>query len=420
MNINFSSLRNHTIRNFNVYLLEKFIRGFGVIFILKFFSEIFSKTFLGYFLYYESILFILISFSGLSINKIIIRLLNEKKYSSVRIIKTSFTLNLISTFIVIILSIVFIDFKDAVGIKFFISFSFTLVSSLFIALESYYDSVKSPHVYIFPKLVIFIFIFILKIYAIIEKKDIDLFLIFNALEYLLLGSYYFYKLSIKKFNSIIFDKQIIRELLKSAFPLLITSSAVILSLKLDQLLIKGYLGIDSNAIYGSSIKIIDYLIILPTLFLKTVYPNFIILNVNNKLNFNKTLNRSFYLLLFFSVISILIINVFSKNITLYIFNDQSGEISFYLKLLSPMILFYCIQNLYNNLIYTLKLEKKYMFRSLIGLILNLVLNIILIPYIGILGAVISTLFTLFFSSIIFHLIDKQMRSYFKILIKFPF
>ena len=403
-------------KNFNFYLIEKLLRGFLSLYILKLFSQYYPQKLFGQLIFNESIIFIVIAIAGLSLNKIIVRIINEKKFNHNDIIETSFTLNFISTLIAIIISLFLFDYKTDLDLKFYLSYTVQSLICLFIGIESFFDSKKTPSKYIVPKTIFFLLSFVGKLYSIIILKNIDYFLLANFLEYFSLTIYYGILFKSFKFKFFNYNKTIFNELLKSSFPLLLNSSIILLSTKFDQILIKNILGYESNAIYGASIKLIEYGIIIPSIIIKTLYPDLVLIFSKNNKAFLKMINRTFLIIMVYSITLIFIFNIFSFEITKLIFNDSDGKISKVLKVLTPLIFLHGVQYIFNNLMYIHKLEKKYLLRSIFVLLINVTLNLFLIPILGIEGAVLSTLISFSFSSIIFHAFDKKLRNYFKVFI----
>ena len=77
---------NDYFKNFYFYFFEKILRGFLSLFILKIFSKQYPQRLFGQLIYNESIVFILVAIAGLSLDKIIIRLINQKKFNQTQII----------------------------------------------------------------------------------------------------------------------------------------------------------------------------------------------------------------------------------------------------------------------------------------------------------------------------------------------
>ena len=122
----------------------------------------------------------------------------------------------------------------------------------------------------------------------------------------------------------------------------------------------------------------------------------------------KTLKR----ISLYSLFSIFILIFFGEFILMLIFNFsfQSAQNSFLI--LSPVILLYSTLTLVNQIIILLKKEYLYLIRSILGMILNIVLNIFLITEYGIIGAAVSTLITYIFTAILFNFFNKDILKIF--------
>ena len=122
----------------------------------------------------------------------------------------------------------------------------------------------------------------------------------------------------------------------------------------------------------------------------------------------KTLKR----ISLYSLFSIFILIFFGEFILMLIFNFSFQNAQNIFLILSPVILLYSTLTLVNQIIILLKKEYLYLIRSILGMILNIVLNIFLITKYGIIGAAVSTLITYIFTAILFNFFNKDILKIF--------
>ena len=122
----------------------------------------------------------------------------------------------------------------------------------------------------------------------------------------------------------------------------------------------------------------------------------------------KTLKR----ISLYSLFSILTLIFFGEFILKLIFNFSFPSAQNIFLILSPVILLYSLLTLVNQIIILLKKEYLYLIRSILGMLLNIILNIFLITQYGIIGAAVSTLITYIFTAILFNYFDKDILKIF--------
>lgn len=181
-----------------------------------------------------------------------------------------------------------------------------------------------------------------------------------------------------------------------------TSSLLILTFS-DRIFVKLFLGFEYTGIYTLGAKVAAILTALATGF-RSAWGPFFFSSYRDE-NSDKKFSKVFDTFIFFSVAFIIIITAFSKEMVLLISNsDYFPSIK--------IIPFLLISNLIYNLQYFLlgiyiKNKTFYLsITSLIAIFVNIILNIVLIPYFEIIGAAIATA-TSFLIMFIFNMIISQ-------------
>jgi len=397
---------------FILFIIEKIIKGLCSLLLIFFFTKNFSKNIFGIFTYFESISIVMLGLASLSLFQIFIREFNYKKYSDSTIVSTGFVLNTIACIMIIAITSFLITFNDNLEIIFFAAFSSTIISSSFLSLHAFYEKSNKIKKFLYPSILNFIFFFLFKLYNIEIIKDLNYLIRFTILKndsLFIINAYLFKQAKFKFIKS--FNLKLAKEFLKSSSPLILSTLAVLMVIRFDQLYIKEYLGYESNAEYSAAFKLIEYFFIIPTIYMRANFPHLNKIYQNEKV-LKAEIIKTLYRISLYSLFSIFTLIFFGEFILMLIFNFSFQSAQNIFLILSPVILLYSTLALVNQIIILLKKEYLYLIRSILGMILNIVLNIFLITKYGITGAALSTLITYIFIAILFNFFDKDILKFF--------
>lgn len=176
----------------------------------------------------------------------------------------------------------------------------------------------------------------------------------------------------------------------------------------DRLMINHYLGVEEVGVYTMGMQLSNILAILIGPIQNSLFPKFLELYRNDYqkyYNFYKLTNTiitQFYLII--TLISIIVVKYTFK----YVYSSQyDGAILIY-SILAFSVFIKANGSLQTSHMTIKNITKKSFYKTLVSLILNIILNILLIPKYGINGAAIATLITQF---IALFLIDFFIKEY---------
>lgn len=233
----------------------------------------------------------------------------------------------------------------------------------------------------------------LKIFLLVTQQGVIWLIIAFAFDYVL-GSIlyiYNYKRARLNFRLWFFDKETARNLLSSSFFIILSSAASYLLLKIDQIMVKAYLGELSVGLYAAVVKISEIWYFIPGIICASLFPA--IINAK-KSDHNIYAGRLKKLLIFlaFMAVSIAfpitigafwIINIlygaeYLASVPLLQIYIWSGVGLF---LMTGINRYFMIENYLQSIFYY----------NLLAVITNIILNMILLPQIGLTGAAWATL-----------------------------
>lgn len=230
------------------------------------------------------------------------------------------------------------------------------------------------------------------------KSNADILILLFSLEQLV---YYFLLLMFSKqsFCSVFkINARYLAYFIKSIYPFFLSLIMVLLYSRIDQYMLKEMIGTASLADFVMGKKLTDNFIILPMALASVVYPVLLVnRNKNTILDDLKGVYFLFVLLgLFFSIVGALIIPTLTGN--LFGVDYYGLNYLIYINCLASAI--NCIA-IFNGLLLTI-FDKNHLIpiRSFLGALLNITLNLVLIPKYGAVGASISTCITIFITGYI--------------------
>jgi O-antigen/teichoic acid export membrane protein len=201
---------------------------------------------------------------------------------------------------------------------------------------------------------------------------------------------------ISTFQKKYFSKTVAVNLLKDSWPLVFTSFAGIIFVYADQLIIEYFYNYEKVGIYASAVRLILFFTVIPSVISNMIYPKVIEIYENNTKNyFHKKMINVYFLHFMFALFLILIFTLFGELIILTLYGNDFIEAGIILKIYSISFIFVFVNPMNNKLLMIDNLQKLMLVRNLIGLFVNLILNIILIPKFGIIGAALTTVLSQF-------------------------
>ena len=245
---------------------------------------------------------------------------------------------------------------------------------------------------------------------------IVLLIIFKSEVYLALGytiaiflgfllSIFFASDFIKKFR-FIFNWALYKFYFNSSWPIALGNTLYLLLLYTDSVILSWYHPSFLVGIYNSAVKINEFLILLPTGIALAILP-ILSRNLNNKQTLNNQLNYSIYLNYLTILPIILGIFILSDKIVNFIFGKEYETAFMALRILIPSMLASSLFMLYSQLLIALDKRKELLIYEFIAFIINLILNLILIPKYGLLAASFNTTFSNYIALIFAHFNIKK-------------
>jgi O-antigen/teichoic acid export membrane protein len=207
----------------------------------------------------------------------------------------------------------------------------------------------------------------------------------------------------------VFRREIVKPMLVSAWPMILAAVAAMLYMRIDQIMIKNMLGAEELGLYAAATKIYEGWIIVPYVISISLLPAIVKLKSSSQQSYEANLSRLFAIVIWSGVFVALIATLFGESIIYYTFGREFIEASQVLAIVMWSGAFTAIGSVTARYLTVEGMEKKIAIRTFVGLFLNVLLNLLLIPIYGIEGAAVATLLTIVIANYFINYVDKDLK-----------
>ena len=366
--------------------------------------------------YVQSLVFLFSIISTLGLDEVVVKNLVSGRLAPREVLGTTFLLKfsgaLVAIFLLFGTCLVLETSADIT--TYVLIFSSSLLLGSFNVIDLYFQSkVLSRNVSI-SGVISFFLINLIKVALILLNASLAWFIVVLVLDilFLTIGLVYFYtKESGESFRAWKWSKEVAIEMLKSSWPLIFSSIFIAAFMKIDQIMIKEILGDKSVGIYAAAAKISEIWYFIPLAVTSSLFPALINSMANSEL-YSVRLQRLFSFLIAISLLVALFVTFFGNYIILLLYGRDFIEASSILKMHIWSGVFVSIGLVNGKGLLAEGLQKYAMFNTGVGALVNIVLNLFLIPTLGGKGAAIATLASQVLSAYLCLLIFSKTRKRF--------
>jgi len=401
-------------KNTSWLFVEKILRMVVGLFVGIWVARYLGPEQFGFFSYAQSFVGLFTAIATLGLDGIVVRELVKDESRRDELIGTAFWLKVMGAMGVLSILAIAVNFTSNdsyTNMLVFIIASATIFQS-FNVIDFYFQSKVLSKYVVYANIISLFVSSIVKIALILNEAPLESFawvVLFDSFV-LSVGFIYFYiknnsTFSIKQLK---FSRITALSLLKDSWPLIIASTAVMMNQKVDQIMIKEFLGVIEVGYYAAAIRLVDVLILLPFIVAKSIFPSFIQSNENNKKRFNKKIVWSYRVFIISTLIGAILLHLVSEYLIIFLYGNEYYNSIEILQVYCFLLIFSAIGAV--NMIYLRvnNLQTKAMNRQLSNVVLNIVLNYIFIPKYGVIAAAYTSLFSIIFTTILYDLFDKNM------------
>jgi O-antigen/teichoic acid export membrane protein len=291
-----------------------------------------------------------------------------------------------------------------------------LIFQSFEVIDFYYQATVQAKYISIRKMIQLFLSSIIKIILVLVKADLIWFVLVTLFDSISLAvfSWWIYK-SQRLPNFIKYFKwNTAKRLLNDSWPLVLSSMAIAVYMRIDQVMIKNMLGDREVGLYSAAVKLVEIWYFIPMIITQSVFPAIVNAKKISEELYYERLQQLLSLLIWIAISLALIICLLSKHIIYFLYGGRFIEASPALAISVWASLFEFIGVGTSQWFLTENLQNLSFFRTLYGAIINIVLNLILIPFFGIIGASISTILSYSIAVYLSLLFNKKTIKIFRI------
>lgn len=260
---------------------------------------------------------------------------------------------------------------------------------------------------------------LLKIYLVVAGADLIWFVLVSLIDQITLAISLFCAYRYQKIGSFYrhFDLATANQLLRDSWPLIISGLVVIIYMRIDQIMIKEILGEREVGVYSAATRISEVWYFMPMLLTNSLFPSIVNARQVSEELYCKRLQKLFELMFLMAFLVAFVLTFFSHFIisTLYGENYIEAAGVFSIHIWAGVFVFLGVGA--GKWFLAENLQRLNFYRILGGGVLNILLNLILIPKYGINGAAYATIVSQAFASVFLNFVHKKSRKLFVMQIK---
>ncbi len=209
----------------------------------------------------------------------------------------------------------------------------------------------------------------------------------------------------------------LKDILKDSWPLILSTIAVLIYMRIDQVMLGAMISSRALGIYSAAVKISEKWYFIPNIISISVFPAIVNAKKRSEKLYKNRLQKLYDFFTWFSISFALAVTLFSKQIILFLFGKEYLQASPVLSVHIWAGVFIYLGIASERYLITENITKISFYRNLLGAVLNVILNMILIPSYGILGAAYATLFSYAVSGYLSNLLFRKSRKIFIMFLK---
>jgi len=416
-----SSVKKVLVTNTVWLFSEKMIRLILGLAVSVLMARILGPVDLGKWNYAESFFGMFIVFTTLGFDAIVVRDLVRNPEKRDELLGTAIVLKLIGTTLAIIISFLFISIirpDDSVVriINFFLATA--SLFQLFDVIDYWFRAQMLTKYIVIAKNIAFVAGSGLKIVLLVLKIPLVYIALCAHVEFIIGGLLllYFYKRYKKNWLHWKFRLSLATSLLRNSWPIILSSSAIYVQARIDQVMIGEMLGDAAVGQYSVALRLIEVLGFIPVI-ISTVYAPLVtkakLAGDEHYRNILSSVYRAMFIAFLISSIPLFFL---SNTIVIVMYGAEFKEAGALLSLFAIRLFFTNFGVAKALFITNENLFKYTLITSIIGASSNIVLNYYLIPLFGTKGSLIATILSFTISIFVIDIFYKRMNSNLKLML----
>ena len=370
----------------------------------------------GLFSYAQSFVGLFMAIATLGLDGIVVRELVKDQSKQDALLGTAFILKLIGAFIVLLLlffTVNIISTDAQTKLLIIVIASATIFQSMNVV-DFYFQSKVLSRYVAFTNTFTLLISSAVKVWLILNGASLSAFawvVLFDSV-ILSLGYIYFYLKIGNRIKQWSFDKALAQSLLKDSWPLILSGIVISIYMKIDQVMIKEMLGAEAVGQYAAAVRLGEAWYFIPMVIASSLFPAIIEAKKQSEKLYRERLQKLYDLMVWIAVAIALPLTILSDWVVGMLYGEQyiqAGSV-FMIHIWAGIFVFLGVAS--GKWLLVENLQKYAFLRTFVGVVVNIILNIVLIRKFGIEGAATATLVSQIVAAYLYDLFNEKTRCVF--------
>ncbi|WP_439858872.1 flippase [Pseudomonas sp. MBLB4136] len=415
-------LKNSTFRryflNSSWMLAEQFLRILSGVFVGIYIARYLGPEEFGVLSYVLAIATFMIAICRLGMDAILVRELVSAPEKRLLLMGTAFWMMVVAALCCCLLvGVVVWSSGEILSVKVYASIiAVSTIFTSFLVVDFYFQSqVKAKYSAICKSLALFLMALV-KLCLIFAQADLIWFVVAFMVDYAVLAVILVVAALGNNCSGFfrLFSWYDARQMLRSAWPLVLGAVAIQVYMRIDQLMIRNMLGLHEVGIYSAAVRVYEAWAIVTAIITVSLLPAIVKLKQGDEANYHKRLAQLFGLLIWMSVLAAIAVSLVSENLMVLAFGGAYRAAAPVVDIIMWTAVFAAMGSVSARYFNVEKMERKFALRTALAALVNVGLNFLLIPIYGIEGAAIATLACTFFANYLMDWFDRDLKSLLRI------
>lgn len=213
-----------------------------------------------------------------------------------------------------------------------------------------------------------------------------------------------------------------QSLLKDSWPLILSGIVIMIYMRIDQIMLGEMLGDDEVGIYSAAVRLSEVWYFIPTAIVASVFPSIIEARENDRRSYIDRIQKLYVIMTLIAFSIALPTTFLSNKIINFLYGDNFNQAISVLTIHIWAGVFVFLGVASGQFLLAENYTKIAFYRTLVGALFNILLNLIMIPAYGVNGAAITTLVSYFIATFFLIFIKntrEQSLMMFKSILLFP-
>lgn len=360
------------------------------------------------------------SFANLGMDSIVVRELVKSPDRKDEILGTVFRLRLIGAFVAIALVSLtaFLINEPSFNLFLIVIISSATIFQSITVIEQFFQSKVQAKYNVIAQSGSFFISSIIKILLVFFNQPLIYFAIAQTLEilFLAIGYYFVYTKKGYAFSQWKFVKETAKNLIRDSWPLVLSGVVIAIYMKIDQVMIKYYMSVKDVGYYAVAVKLCEAWYFVPMAISTSVFPAIVNAKQTNEKLYLSRLQKLYDFLAAIALAIAIPVTLLSDFIINLLYGQayQPAASVLTIYIWAGVATFLGVAS--SQYLISENLTKLAFYRTLIGMIVNVIMNLYLIPIYGINGAATATLVS--YSIAVFSIFfDIKSREQFYMMLK---